>query len=80
MKKTKEFYFEVAESQGWLCAVCLTNLENAEFAITGWGLHHLKKRSQGGGDERENLVACHNFCNSRIEDKSEFAKKLDLIY
>jgi hypothetical protein len=79
IKFSKEYYFRKAESQAWLCVVCLQNLEHGEFSYFGWGLHHLKKKSQGGSDEDSNLVACHNYCNSRIEDKPVFAKKLGLV-
>jgi len=44
-----------------------------------WGLHHLKKRSQGGDDSFNNLVPCHNRCNQEIEDFPDKFKKRGFV-
>jgi hypothetical protein len=75
-KITKEEYREIAERYAWCCVICKAYLETA---WTGWGVHHLLKKSAGGGNEKKNLVPCCNACNEKIEDKPEYFKKLGFV-
>lgn len=42
------------------------------------GRHHLRKQSQGGGEQDENVLLSCNHCNGAVEDYPARAKELGL--
>ena len=49
---------------GW-CPVCQQKITKT----TGWHLHHIVWRSQGGGDETSNLVLLHPNCHRKVHSR-----------
>lgn len=78
-KITNEQIEKMIEKQGGLCAVCIQPLTGGVYGWTGFGVHHIQKRSQGGNNDKENLVLTHNFCNVRLEDRPDLAKSFNLV-
>jgi len=73
-KISKKLREKICEKYSFCCVVCDGWLYNEP-----WGVHHLKKRSQGGEDTLENLVPCHNKCNSWIEDFPREARRRGFV-
>jgi RNA-directed DNA polymerase len=50
---------------GW-CPICQQKITKT----TGWHLHHIVWRSQGGGDEASNLVLLHPNCHRKVHSRN----------
>ena len=55
----------VAENQNWRCPVCREHLFNGEELQT----HHKNPISNGGKDNRENLIHLHKVCHQQLHRK-----------
>jgi 5-methylcytosine-specific restriction endonuclease McrA len=53
---------QVLERDGWRCQVC-GSMQNLQ-------VHHLKFRSQSGGDEEQNLITLCTECHERVHRKA----------
>jgi 5-methylcytosine-specific restriction endonuclease McrA len=53
---------QVLERDGWRCQVC-GSMQNLQ-------VHHLKFRSQSGGDEEQNLITLCAECHARMHRKA----------
>ena len=53
-----ELHRQVLERDGWRCQTC-GSMQNLH-------VHHLKFRSQAGGDEEQNLITLCEECHTRI--------------
>ena len=53
-----DLHQQVLERDGWRCQVC-GSMQNLQ-------VHHLKFRSQAGGDEEQNLITLCEECHTRI--------------
>ena len=56
-----ELHRQVLERDGWRCQVC-GSMQNLQ-------VHHLKFRSQSGGDVEQNLITLCAECHARIHSK-----------
>ena len=52
----------VLQRDGWRCQVC-GNMQNLQ-------VHHLKFRSQSGGDEEQNLITLCAECHAQVHRKA----------
>ena len=52
---------QVLQRDGWRCQVC-GNMQNLQ-------VHHLKFRSQSGGDEEQNLITLCAECHERMHGR-----------
>jgi 5-methylcytosine-specific restriction endonuclease McrA len=57
-----ELHRQVLERDGWRCQVC-GSMQNLQ-------VHHLKFRSQSGGDEEQNLITLCAQCHARVHRKA----------
>jgi 5-methylcytosine-specific restriction endonuclease McrA len=55
-------HLQVLERDGWRCQVC-GSMQNLQ-------VHHLKFRSQSGGDEEQNLSTMCAECHARMHSKA----------
>jgi 5-methylcytosine-specific restriction endonuclease McrA len=53
-----ELHRQVLERDGWRCQVC--------GSMQRLQVHHLKLRSQSGGDEEQNLIALCAACHEQV--------------
>jgi 5-methylcytosine-specific restriction endonuclease McrA len=53
---------QVLQRDGWRCQVC-GNMQNLQ-------VHHLKFRSQSGGDEEQNLITLCAECHAQVHQKA----------
>jgi 5-methylcytosine-specific restriction endonuclease McrA len=53
---------QVLQRDGWRCQVC-GNMQNLQ-------VHHLKFRSQSGGDEEQNLITLCAECHAQVHRKA----------
>jgi 5-methylcytosine-specific restriction endonuclease McrA len=58
----RELHRRVLERDGWRCQVC-GSMQNLQ-------VHHLKFRSQSGGDEEQNLITLCAECHARMHRKA----------
>jgi 5-methylcytosine-specific restriction endonuclease McrA len=56
-KSYSELHRQVLERDGWRCQFC-GSMQNLQ-------VHHLKLRSQSGGDEEQNLITLCAECHAR---------------
>ncbi len=56
-----ELHRQVLKRDGWRCQVC-GNMQNLQ-------VHHLKLRSQSGGDEEQNLITLCAECHEQMHRK-----------
>jgi 5-methylcytosine-specific restriction endonuclease McrA len=54
----RDLHRQVLERDGWRCQVC--------GSMQRLQVHHLKLRSQSGGDEEQNLITLCEECHTRI--------------
>jgi 5-methylcytosine-specific restriction endonuclease McrA len=54
----RKLYRQVLERDGWRCQIC--------GSMQQLQVHHLKFRSQSGGDEEQNLITLCAECHLRI--------------
>ena len=59
-----ELHRQVLERDGWRCQVC-GSMQNLQ-------VHHLKFRSQSGGDVEQNLITLCAECHERMHRKPQF--------
>jgi RNA-directed DNA polymerase len=59
------------EQEG-LCPVCEQSITNE----TGWHLHHIVRKTDGGGDEPGNQVLLHINCHRKVHSQNISVKKL----
>jgi len=57
-----ELHRQVLERDGWRCQAC-GNMQNLQ-------VHHLKFRSQSGGDEGQNLITMCAECHELVHRKA----------
>ena len=58
----RELHRQVLERDGWRCQVC-GSMQNLQ-------VHHLKFRSQSGGDVEQNLITLCAKCHARVHRKT----------
>jgi 5-methylcytosine-specific restriction endonuclease McrA len=58
----RELHRQVLERDGWRCQVC--------GSMQCLQVHHLKFRSQSGGDEEQNLITLCTECHERVHRKA----------
>ena len=54
----RKLHRQVLERDGWRCQIC--------GSMQQLQVHHLKFRSQSGGDEEQNLITLYAECHLRI--------------
>ena len=59
----RELHRQVLERDGWRCQNC-GSMQNLQ-------VHHLKFRSQSGGDEEQNLITLCADCHACIHSKGQ---------
>ena len=57
---------QVLERDGWRCQVC--------GSMQSLQVHHLKFRSQSGGDEEQNLITLCAECHEQVHRKASYYK------
>ena len=57
----REFHHQMLERDGWRCQTC-GSMQHLQ-------VHHLKLRSQSGGDAEQNLITLCAECHARIHSK-----------
>ena len=57
-----KLYRRVLKRDGWRCQVC-GSMQNLQ-------VHHLKFRSQAGGDEEQNLITLCTECHEQVHRKA----------
>jgi 5-methylcytosine-specific restriction endonuclease McrA len=62
----RELHRRVLERDGWRCQVC-GSMQNLQ-------VHHLKFRSQSGGDEEQNLITLCAECHEQAHRKAARSK------
>ena len=62
----RELHHQVLERDGWRCQVC-GSMQNLQ-------VHHLKFRSQSGGDEEQNLITLCAECHEQMHRKANCCK------
>jgi 5-methylcytosine-specific restriction endonuclease McrA len=58
----RELHRRILERDGWRCQIC-GSMQNLQ-------VHHLKLRSQSGGDEEQNLITLCTSCHERAHGRS----------
>jgi 5-methylcytosine-specific restriction endonuclease McrA len=61
-KSYSDLHRQVLERDGWRCQVC-GSMQNLQ-------VHHLKFRSQSGGDEEQNLITLCAQCHEQVHRSS----------
>jgi 5-methylcytosine-specific restriction endonuclease McrA len=62
LESYRELHRQVLERDGWRCQVC-GSMQNLQ-------VHHLKFRSQSGGDVEQNLITLCAECHARMHRKT----------
>jgi len=70
-RKLTVFKRKIAKQQGYVCPVCKDHLANDEAIHE----HHLKPKSEGGGNELANYVLVHMYCHQARHAEMRREKK-----
>jgi 5-methylcytosine-specific restriction endonuclease McrA len=62
----RDLHRQILERDGWRCQVC-GSMQHLQ-------VHHLKFRSQSGGDEEQNLITLCAECHEQVHRKASYYK------
>ena len=65
-ERYRELHRQVLERDGWRCQAC--------GSMQCLQVHHLKFRSQSGGDEEQNLITLCAECHEQVHRKTGYRK------
>jgi len=68
--KTYLDYFDIGPEDVWVCEICGRRRHIADLEI-----HHIRFKSQGGGDNLDNLICLCRRCHDKVHSKG---MKVDL--